>query len=404
MSVAVAVAFVVISFGQLKHFNAETNRIVDIQEKEVQKQNALLQEEYRKIGTQMGFNILILPQDQQLSDLYANDYASHYMPEWYVDSLASSKIITIQHLLPMLQQKILWPEKKRTIIVVGTRGEVQLVFGEKKKPMQNNVEEGTVYLGHELGAGYHYKPGDSISFMGTKLRVAACYPQRGSKDDITLWINLGQAQTLFKRPGQINGILALECNCAMAKPEIVRKEVGAILPGTQVVEFASQALTRAESRAKAAAFADSSLAVLKSNQAKVLSQKERLFAVMVPLVLLACGFFAGILFFINARQRRSEFGIFRAIGFQKRHVLIMVVGRALVIGVLGAAAGCLFCILGAMLPSQAAIKVFGDSSAWLKPRFLGLILAATPLYAAFAAWVPASMVMHDDPALIVKGD
>jgi len=403
LSVALAVSFVIISISQLRQFDVETNRIILNQELEVQKQNALLQDEYRKIGTQMGFNILILPKDQQLSDLYANDYASHYMPENYVDTLAASKIVTIQHLLPMLQQKAIWPEKKRTIIVVGTRGEVALVFGEKKKALQDAVAEGTAYVGHELSSSYNLKVGQTIVFMGERLKVAACYPQRGSKDDITVWINLGQAQKLFKRPGQINGILALECNCAMAKPEMIRKEVGAILPGTQVVEFASQALTRAESRAKAAAFADSSLSMIKNDQAKVRVQKQRLLAVMVPLVTLACAFFAGVMFFINARGRRGEFGIFRAIGFQKRRVALLVVGRALIIGCIGALTGIVIGLVYAPLPAPAQ-NAAQASTALPGPLLLGLVLCATPLFTVIVAWIPALMVMGDDPAIIVKGE
>jgi hypothetical protein len=404
LSVVLAAAFIIISVGQLRQFDVETNRIIGSQEKEVKNQNALLQEEYRKIGAQMGFNILIIPKEQQLSDLYADDYASHYMPENYVDTLAASKIVTIQHLLPMLQQKALWPEKKRTIIVVGTRGEVALVFGEKKKPLQDAVAEGTAYVGHELSTAYNLKVGQSIAFKGEKLKVAACYPQRGSKDDITMWINLGQAQRLFKKPDQINGILALECNCAMAKPEMVRKEVGGILPGTQVVEFASQALTRAESRAKAAAFADSGLAALKKNQANLREQKTRLYAMMLPLVVLGCAFFAGILFFVNARQRRAEFGILRAIGFRKTHILQMVVGRALIIGCIGTAIGILTGLVYAPIPARVGANDFAGNTSLFDPLLLGLILCVTPVFTAIVAWAPALAVMKDDPALIIKGE
>ena len=61
-----------------------------------------------------------------LSDLYAEGYASKLMPESYTQRLAESKLITVRHLLPMLEQKLQWPEQKRTIILIGTRGEVPL--------------------------------------------------------------------------------------------------------------------------------------------------------------------------------------------------------------------------------------------------------------------------------------
>jgi len=46
------------------------------------------------------------------------------MPEEYIDTMAESNLATINHLLPILEQKIRWTEQgNRTIMLVGTRGE-----------------------------------------------------------------------------------------------------------------------------------------------------------------------------------------------------------------------------------------------------------------------------------------
>ena len=64
----------------------------------------------RKISKGLGFNILILSRDQNLSELYSNNYASKFMPESYTSKLAESEIVTINYLLPTVEQRICWPE------------------------------------------------------------------------------------------------------------------------------------------------------------------------------------------------------------------------------------------------------------------------------------------------------
>src|SRR5690606_31440279 len=110
---------------------------------------ALLEDDFRKITKNLGFNVLILPKDQNLSDLYADDFASKYMPEEYADRLARARIATLNHLLPILQQKLRWPEQERTILAIDTRGEVPLVNRDPKKPILDAVPTGSMIVGYE---------------------------------------------------------------------------------------------------------------------------------------------------------------------------------------------------------------------------------------------------------------
>ena len=56
---------------------------------------------------------------------------------------------TINHVLPSLQQKLVWPEQQRTILLVGVRGEV-LLHSAKQKPILDVVPAGTMVVGYEL--------------------------------------------------------------------------------------------------------------------------------------------------------------------------------------------------------------------------------------------------------------
>src|SRR6267142_7054221 len=119
LCVLVAVGCLVAALTLLHAHDLRTEEIVAAREAETQQKMAKLEDDYRKIGVGMGFNLLILPKDQNLSDLYADDYASKYMPEEYAQKLARARVATINHLMPSLQQKVKWPEQQRTIILMG---------------------------------------------------------------------------------------------------------------------------------------------------------------------------------------------------------------------------------------------------------------------------------------------
>src|SRR5262249_2391551 len=140
------------------------------------------------------------------------------------------------------------------------------------------------------------------------------HPERGSTDDVTLWVNLAEAQQMLGRRGQINAILALECNCSADRLSRVRSDVAAVLPDTQVKELASAALARAEARTRAArealdararAAQEARQAVEAERRARAeLRRRYDAFAdVLVPLVVLGCVVWLGILILTNARER-----------------------------------------------------------------------------------------------------
>jgi hypothetical protein len=398
---AAACACVVVSMGALRAFDLRTDRLILAKEEALTRQTDSLQETYRKIGTKMGFNILILPKEQNLSDLYANDFASHFMPQWYVDTLARSKLLTIQHLLPTLQQKVKWTEEQRTIILVGTSGEVPLVFdASPKKPLRETVPPGHIILGYELHAGRGHSVGTKVRMLGRDFIVSDCYPERGSKDDITAWINLGEAQTMLDKKGLINGIMALECNCAMANVGMIRKEIEGILPQTQVIEFASQALARAESRRKAADYAAAALAQEQSNRQRMRNTRERFLSAISVAVMIVGGLCIGFLAFINMRDRRYEVGILRAVGLRTPAIVGLFIGRAVAAGLFGAMIG-VICGLCAVAAGIAGRGITAGVFTLVNPVAAAAVLIGAPFFAAVACWIPALLAATQDPADIL---
>ncbi|MFW6255157.1 MAG: hypothetical protein ACOC41_09550, partial [Chitinivibrionales bacterium] len=224
-------------------------------EQKLEEQMRYMWNEYRVMTKDLGFNVLILPKNQNLADFYSEQFASRYMPESYADSLANSGNVTIQHILPALFHRTWWPEQKRTILACGVRGEVSRALfpaANKKSPIMQPVSEGSVVCGYELANQMELGEGDQIVLHGKTFTVEKCHDRRGNQDDITMWLPLAEAQQMFDKPKKINAILALECRCATdeALPNLakIRKSLETQLPETQVIEFMSEVITRAEAR------------------------------------------------------------------------------------------------------------------------------------------------------------
>jgi len=391
VSVAVAVACLVSELTVLKRYDLRTDGIIAARSAETQSRMAGLEDDYRKLTLKMGFNVLILPKDQNLGDLYANDFAAKSMPEEYAARLAGSRVATINHILPILQQKVKWPERERTILLMGVRGEVYMQDA-KQKQLMGPVASGTMLIGHELAVNLKLKGGDDVVLMGRKFTVAQVNPERGNKDDITVWINLAEAQALLAKPGQINAIMALDCTCdTIDRLGKIRAEIARILPDTQVIEFASQAVARAEARQRAASEAAAAMAQEKTVRAKLRAEKEAFAAVLIPVALLGAAIWIGLLAFSNVRERALEIGILRALGLRSRQVLLMFLSRALVTGFAGAVLGFAVGVL-ATLPAMPALQL----------PWLPLVLLAAPALAALASWLPALIATQQDPADILR--
>ena len=402
-SVMVASGSLIGAVTLLRIHDIQTGQILEEKQAELAANMAQLQDETRKAMLKLGFNVVILPKDQNLSDWYSDDYASKYMPEDYVEKLADSGVVTVRHFLPSLQQKIEWPERKRKIILVGTRGEVPNLHKSLVKPLVQSVPPGTITLGHELHRSMDIKVGDNVVLMEKSFKVNACYKERGNKDDITAWIYLAEAQELLDKPGKINAILALECHCTGDALPIIRKEIAGVLPNTQVIERGSRAIARAEARTKVAEQALLAVENEKTARATLRQSREHFASILIPVVVTACAVWVAVLGFTNVRTRRDEIGILRTLGVSARHVLIMFMSRHVLLGVLGGALGFGAGVLSAVYFGAArqgtSLQTIGTDFSWA-----GLLVASVggaAALAVIAGWIPALIATRQDPAVVL---
>ena len=424
LSITIAVGTLVGAMTLLRADEIHTQSILADKKKEVEEAVSIraaavadagkkLEDDYRKITKGLGFNILILPQDQDLNEMYVDGTLSKSMPEDHVKTLAESRIVTINHLLPIITKKIRWEEYDRSIILTGTRGEVPLAHRDPKKPLQDLIPPGKMHVGFALHSHFKWKQGDKVNLMGKEFEITKLKPEQGDADDSTVWINLVEAQELLKMQNLVNAILALECNCATEdRIAEIRDDIAGILPGTYVIERGSSALARAEARMRAKESAQETLKSTKEEGAaaidrerlsreKIREQRESLAEVLVPINLLASVVWIGFLTFGNVRNRASEIGILRAIGLRSRQILSIFLSKALVIGILGGAVGYFLGFgLGVVwgdLPTSAE-----SSSQLFSAELVWLSFVMAPILASMASWLPALFASRQDPALILQ--
>lgn len=353
-----------------------------------------LEDQTRRLMRDLGFNLMIVHRDTNMADLWAEDFAAHDMPEAYVERLAASESLTlITHLVATLQQKTKW--NGRTVLVVGYLPEATQSHMVQKKPMGYVLEPGTVLVGYELGHGL--AAGDEIELLGRTFRIARLLPEKGSKEDVTIVMNLADAQALFDKPGRVNQIMALGCRCEGERLPQIRAQLEAVLPETRITESQSIAVARAEQRE-----------AVSQKAAEVQGMLQRLAGRATPLVVVVCGIWVGLLALANVRERRFEIGLLRALGKSSSGIAGLFLGKAVLVGLIGGAAGCL---LGAWFAQGAAGSVAGlgpdaiiVTAADFRPslQIVLITLLGAPLLCLLASYLPTLLAIVQNPAVVLR--
>ena len=388
----------------LDEMNAQTDRM----EEKFTREMKAYEDGVRKTMKGLGFNVFIFPEGQELDEVYAEGFASKTMPETYADTLAESKIVTVNHLLPSLTRKLKWPERERTVILIGIRGEVPIAHRDPKKPLIDPVSKGQIVLGYELHRSLGLQEGNSTTFMGREFTIEKCHSERGTKDDVTIWMHLEECQELLGEKGRINAIKALECNCAsIDRLGEIRREIAAILPGTKVIETESKALARAEARNKAKKLSQTAIAAKKNETANLRADRERLrledeqkYTALLTAVILVSMIWIAFLAFSNSRDRQSEIGILRAMGISTGSILTALMGRAFLVGLAG---GGLTLILAILLNGVLRESLHGFELQSLR-GYVPIVLLSVPVLSCAASWLPALQAANRDPATILRNE
>lgn len=408
LSLVIATAGFVGTFTLLRGDELATDQMFIEKERELREEMLRLEDDYRIIMRNMGYNVLILNSEQSITELEREGYATTYLDYEDVWKIAESGMKTLNHLLPVLQQKIYWAERNTDIFLTGIRGQVPVYSKpghltddfEYRSPIMERVPEGKADLGEEIAVSLNLRPGDIINIKGEEFEVNRVYSRRGTRDDLSVWIPLDKAQSILARPGLINGILALECVCAMEMLGQVSEEVTAILPHTKVFEFSSLIAARADVRQRASDLHKEILHAEITHQMELRHEKERLASIIIVLLLAGASVWIFVLILNNVRERKHEIGILRAIGFRRHQVLQIFLGKSFLMGMIAGIIGVLTGTwLGILWSSYEPAYSGFDNIISLPLIIFGLLLA--PVLALTAGLLPSVMAANQDPADIL---
>jgi putative ABC transport system permease protein len=357
LAVTTAVAFLVAFFTASKASERETARLM----------------------LKMGYNLRIVAGDTDIGGFLLVGIPDKTMPEPYLQKLAAQQSFSYNHLLATLEGKMKW--RGLDIVLTGLAPEVSAP-GEAKGAMTAAVAPGTAYVGYRIAEILSIHKGDLLDLNGKKLKVERCLAESGDLDDMRIQCSLKDAQEILGQPGRITAIKAVDCLCfAQGDPvTTLRKEITSILPDVQVFQARSLADTRAKQR----------------------QMIRNIFAVLLPFVLVACGVWIGVLAIMNVRDRQPEIGLLRALGYSAVPVMILFLGKAVLVGLVGAGAGYL---VGTGLGLHFGPAVFEiTAKAMLRPDLSLFVRACilAPLFAVVASFIPTIIAVTYDPATALR--
>ncbi len=344
---------------------------------------------------ELGFNLVILPQQVTQADYFNSEYGACSMPEEYVDKLAAAKQITADHFSGRLEKKIEWAG--RTVILTGLLG--TRVRG-RKKPLgfRNPPSRGSAFFGFDAARSVKVimdKDGRAVfddqggarlhpvTILGRTFKVKRRLAHGNIRDDMRIYINAHEMQEMLGKQGRINVIEALGCRCKGDVVALIAAEVEKLLnhgaPENDRVKVMipdnPKFYTREKMRAKVEGYA----------------------ALVMPMVLLTSLIWVGALSYMNVRQRRKEIGLLRAVGVDSCSMAMLFLGKAALVGIIGAGAGF---AAGYMIAIRFGPPVFELGTEAIHPMWSYLLwsLIVSPMLAVMASALPAMLAVVMDPA------
>ena len=215
--------------------------------------------------------------------------------------------------------------------------------------------------------------GDVVTMGDRALVVTGLLKSTGSQDDHLLFTPLATAQAVLGMPGRLS-LVEVAALCTACPVEEMVAQIGAALPGAKVMAIQQ---------------------VVKGRMETLAQFKKLSFGVSVILMLIG-SLVVLVTMTGSVRERKEEIGVFRAIGFRKRHVMRIVLTEAAVIAFTAGIVG----YLASMGATRLALLFFSDNPHVAVPWNLPLAAAALGLSLAVgiaAAIYPALTAARMDP-------
>ena len=213
--------------------------------------------------------------------------------------------------------------------------------------------------------------GQKIEMLGSTFRVQGILPATGTSDDGRVLAHLHRIQELTESGPVVNVIEVMAC-CEDAAGGLVG-EIDQLLPDVRVVTISQIVAT----------------------QVTVNQFMKRLSYALFGIVLAIGGASIASIMFANVSERRRELGTIMALGATPRMVSQMILAKAFIVGVIGAALGLVIGFVAAVglgpYLLNLQIMISTEAATWG--------VASTILVAVLASFFPARKAAFLDPCV-----
>ncbi|MBS0207770.1 MAG: ABC transporter permease [Planctomycetes bacterium] len=356
----------------------------------------------REVGQQLqslGANVLVLPKDSTLQDYYSADLTERTLPESHVSSILLENLPGVERLSPKLCITAKVADRDVTLTGILPQSEFQAKAAWQSVSLFSNKHEGCkkascgpktydaapeslasertidqlkdneAVIGADIAEFSGLKPGKQIELLGEKLQVLAVLPRTGTVDDSRVFAHLHTVQRLSNAGEVVNAIEVMGC-CEDAAGGLVPR-LAELLPDAKVVTI-SQVV---------------------STQVGVNRLMSQMSLIVLGILAIVGGASVASTISSNVRERRREIGTLMALGATPNLIARMFLLKAWVLGILGAASGC---VLGLFVAMWLGSQWIGVTVRPL-PDLIALAVVAAVTITTLAALWPARSAAKLDP-------
>jgi putative ABC transport system permease protein len=353
----------------------------------------------------LGANILILPKEATLQDYYAADQNGGTLPEEHVSEVYLAGLTGVEKVSPKLSVPAELGGHSVTVTGIlpqsefRTKAAWQTVSLFSPKPhvgckkakcaptaadaspeaLATNrtieeLRETEAVIGADIADRTRIKSGKTVKLLGASFDVLAVLPRTGTVDDSRVFAHLHTVQRLAGSGEVVSAIEIMGC-CEDAAGDLV-PQLQKLLPDAKVITISQVVQTQV------------GVNRLMANTS---------WFVLVVLVIVGGASLAGAIS-ANVRERRREIGTLMALGATPGFVSRLFMVKALVLGLIGGAAGSLIG-LGLALwlgPHWASVEVVP------LPHLMAAAACAACVLALAAAYWPARTAARLDPCICFR--
>jgi putative ABC transport system permease protein len=271
-----------------------------------------------------GANITVVPRSDQLSLVYGGVQVGDLAYE--VEPLTMEQVARIRTIKNKENLDKVAPKLLQATEVGGVELLAAGVQWDQELPLKDwwqiegvaPVAADEVLVGSRLSARLEAVTGSVLRLGGRDFTVSGVLRPTGDQDDDIVFMDLATAQQVWLRPEEVS-FVEVSAWCSSCPIEDIAAQISTVLPGAQV----SPMRRAMESRA-------------------LLVGQFRLFSVIVSVFMATAGILVILASTLSrVRGRKVEIGVFRALGYRRRHIVEIVLLENLLVGVVASVVGVL---------------------------------------------------------------